>query len=219
MHSLPGRLRSLVYLRSSGPRRRGDLWLPAEKWKGRADSTPSFPSREENKGGSLYTIQRLSRHSSRAVHTLLARFTRHILRPLRSRLRSYVFTFTIVTKAPRGLLLRDNSRHSPPLTPRSEDFTRGKDRILLLFSSLFHANLSSLSLNPRYPRADHLGNLSFCVDDISDPDGACEPNDLSHDVEYLDISRGEDRSLLRVSNRPFSVVSQNPWIPSILIYV
>lgn len=72
---------------------------------------PLSPSSEEDKGGSLCAkeLQRLSRRSSRAVHTLLARFTRHILRPLRSRLRSYVFTFTIVTEAPRGLLPRDNS--------------------------------------------------------------------------------------------------------------
>lgn len=104
MHSLPGRLHSLVYLRSSGPRRRGE----------------SMVARKSEKDGRMHPfllrarriredLQRLSGRSSRAVHTLLARFTRHILRPLRSRLRSYVFTFTIVTGAPRGLLPRDNS--------------------------------------------------------------------------------------------------------------
>lgn len=95
-----------------------------------------------------------------------------------------------------------------------------KDRILYIFSllsfSLSRESLS-LSLNPRYPCADHLGNLSFYVDDISDPDRAWEPNDLSHDVEYIDISYGGGRSLPRVSDSAFlfSAVSQNPRVSSI----
>lgn len=179
----------------------------------RTDSTPSFLRARRIRED----LQRLSGRSSRAVHTLLARFTRHILRPLRS----YVFTFTIVTGAPRGLLPRDNSStFSSADTGISGLYPGLRTESSIFFPSspsLFHANLSSLSLNPRYPRADHLGNLSFYVDDISDPDRAWEPNDLSHDVEYIDISYGGDRSLPRVSNSAFlfSAVSQNPRVSSI----
>lgn len=92
MHSLPGRLHSLVYLREfRALRRRGEL-VRAEKRKGQADPR----RREEGTGKDLRrpaTVQRLffatfQVSCYRALHTLLARFTRHVLSPLRSRLRS-----------------------------------------------------------------------------------------------------------------------------------
>lgn len=184
--------------------------------KSEKDSTPSFLRARRIRED----LQHLSGRSSRAVHTLLARFTRHILlyarvyAPMSLRLRSLQGSLmaSFLATIPRDILLhrRRDQRTLPGV----------KDRILLFFpssSSPFHANLSSLSLNPRYPRADHLGNLSFRVNDISDPDRAWEPNDLSHDVEYIDISSGGDRSLPRVSNSAFlfSAVSQDPRVSSI----
>jgi len=112
-----------------------------------------------------------------------------LLMPLRLRsLRMPLAAFLATTSRCRSSPRHRDQRASP----------RVKGKILLLSPSLV-SRKSPLSLNPRYPRADHLGNLSSCVDDIADPDRAWEPNDLSHDVEYVDISREEDRSLQRVS--------------------
>lgn len=80
----------------------------------------------------------------------------------------------------------------------------------------FRANPAPLSLNPRYSRADHLGNLSSCVDDISDPDEAWEPNDLSRDVEYADLLRGGDRSLPHAEGHVVLWCPQKPRLPSIV---
>lgn len=94
-------------------------------------------------------------------------------------------------------------RRPPPLTPGISGLHPGlrTEPSFFLFPSPFHANPSSLSLNPRYPRADHLGKfIVLRRRRISNPDGAWEPNDLSHDVEYAKTSRGGDRSFLRVSD-------------------
>lgn len=177
---------------------------------------PLFPSSEKDKGGSPAPVRTFF---SRSAYIVSSVYEAHFK------------TFTLLClyvydryRTPRGLLPRDNSS-----TFFSADTgisglypgLRTESSIFFPFSpSLFHANLSSLSLNPRYPRADHLGNLSFYVDDISDPDRAWEPNDLSHDVEYIDISYGGGRSLPRVSNSAFlfSAVSQNPRV-SLITYV
>lgn len=224
MHSLPGRLHSLVYLREF----RAPTKRKSYSTCGKAKRINGFQRGRRRGQVKICVVQRLSGGSPsatfqvpryRALHTLLARFTRHVLSPLRSRLRSlrlYVYDRY-------GCPSRPSSRQLLDVLLRGDTEINGlhprvKGRILLLSSLLsFHANLSPLSLNPRYPRADHLGNLSSCVDDIADSDRAWEPNDLSRDVEYVDISRRGDRSLPRVFGSVvlFPAVSRNPRDPSI----
>lgn len=150
MHSLPDRLHSLVYLPSSGanPTEKGPM-VTCGKVRKTGGFHPLSPSNEKDKGGSL--VQRLFRRSSRAVHTLLARFTRHILRPLRS----YVFTFTIVTEVLRGLLLRDNSSTDTGISGLCSGLRAESSPPPTPFLSLSFTRISlRSSLNPRYPRAD-----------------------------------------------------------------
>lgn len=158
------------------------------------------------------------------MHTLLARFTRHVLSPLRSRLRSlrlYVYDRYGCPSRPSSRQLSTSSSTDTGINGlhpglRAESFLCSSPFSPFSGSS-FRANPAPLSLNPRYPRADHLGNLSSCVDDIADPDEAWEPNDLSRDVEYADLSRGGDRSLpcAKETSSCFPWRSQNPRLPSI----
>lgn len=123
----------------------------------------------------------------------------------------FTLAFTLFTplrlrslRMPLAAFFATTSRRPPPLKhwdQRASPRVKGRIFSLPLSFLSFHSNPSPLSLNPRYPRADHLGNLSSCVDDIADPDRAWEPNDLSRDVECVDISRGEDRSLLCLRER------------------
>lgn len=116
--------------------------------------------------------------SARSAYIVSTRFTRHVLSPLRSRLRSLrLYVYDRYRCPLRVSPSRDSStRRPPPLTPGSTRVSpEVKARVLLLYLLIPYslpfscsANRPALSLNPRYPRADHLGNLSFCVDDISE---------------------------------------------------
>lgn len=223
MHSLPGRLHSLVYLREfRAPTKRGAM-VRVEKRKGQTDPGGAKGERASEDLRRPATVQRLFSATFqvpqyRALHTLLARFTRHVLSPLRSRLRSlrlYVYDRYGCPSRPSSRQLLDVLLRRDTGINGLHPGLRAESSSSLLFS--FRASPSTLSLNPRYPRADHLGNLSSCVDDIADPDRAWEPNDLSRDVEYADTSRGGDRSLLRASGSVvlFPAVSRNPRDPSI----
>lgn len=101
-----------------------------------------------------------------AVYTLLARFTRHVLSSLRSRLRSsrpYVYGRYECPSRP----FCDNSRRPPPLTPGSTGLARVKNGVPQPFRP--SPDPPAVSLNPRYPCSDLLGNLSSDADDIRDP--------------------------------------------------
>jgi len=212
MHSLPGRLYSLVYLRQfRAPTKR------TASTCGKAKRTNDFQEGRRGARVRIYVVQRLFSATSqvpyyRALHTLLARFTRHVLSPLRSRLRSlrlYVYDHYGCPSRPYLRQLLDVLLHWDDTRINGLHLGLRAESSFSLLPSSSHANPSRLSLNPRYPRADHLGNLSSCVDDIADPGWAWEPNDLSRDVEYVDISRGGDRSLLCVSGSVLFLVSRN----------
>lgn len=169
MHSLPGRLHSLVYLREfrAPTKRRTSTCGKAKRTngsqKGRrgASEEPRRPA----------TVQRLFSATFqvpcyRALHTLLARFTRHVLSPLRSRLRSLrLYVYDRCPSRPSSRQLLDVLLHWDTGINGLHLGLRAEFSFSLLLS--FHTNPSPLSLNPRYPRADHLGNLSSCVDDIA----------------------------------------------------
>lgn len=192
----------------------------AEKRKGQTDSTEWRGPSEDLRCSA--TVQRLFlRYVSGPA---LSRTAYIVSWVYEARFKSFMLAFTLLMflhlrslRMPLATFLATTPRRPPP--PRHRD-QRASPRVKESFFSLFlsfHTNPTLLSLNPRYPRADHLENLSSCVDDIADPDRAWKPNDLSRDVEYVDISRGRVRSLPRVSGSVvlFPAVSWNLRDPSI----
>lgn len=156
---------------SSGPRRRGEAGT-----RGKAKRTNGCQRGGRGASEDLRrpaTVQRLFSATFqvpcyRALYTLLARFTRHVLSPLRSRLRSlrlYVYDRYGCPSRPSSRQLLDVLLHRDTGINGLHLGLRAESSFSLLPS--FHTNPSPLSLNPRYPRADHLGNLSSCVDDIA----------------------------------------------------
>lgn len=202
--------------------------MHTEKRKGQTDPRGARGGEASEAPRRPATVQRLF-SATFQVSRAVSRTAYIVSSVYETRFKPFTLAFTLLTplrlrslRMPLAAFLATTPRRPPP--PRHRDqraSPRVKGRILLLLLlSLFlsfHANPSPLSLNPRYPRADHLGNLSSCVDDIADPDRAWEPNDLSRDVEYVDISRGGDRSLPHASGSVvlFPAVSRNPRDPSI----
>lgn len=200
MHSLPSRLHSLVYLREfRAPDEEG---RPGYVRKSEEDKRIL----EEGKGETSEDLRRpaVRRLLSATFQTPLPRpctvyivssvYETHF-KPLRSRLRFlrlYVYDRYGCPSRPSSA----TTPRSPP-PPRHREINGLHLGLRAKFSSplppSFRANSPALSLNPRYPRADHLGNLSSCVDD-ADPERAWEPNDLSREVEYADTPRGGNRS-------------------------
>lgn len=95
------------------------------------------------------------------IYIVRGQFTRHVLRCLRSRLRSLrPYVLRPLRMPPRDILLR--------LTRGSTGSTTGRAKGPGHLSTP-HPPSRNVSLNPRYPRVDLLGNLSSSVDDIRSP--------------------------------------------------
>lgn len=161
---------------SSGPRRRGELW-----YMRKSEKDKRIPV--ERKGARICVVQRLSRgYSSLRFRSRVLSRTAYIVSSVyEARFKPFTLAFTLLTSLRLRSLrmsLATTSRRPPPLRYRDQRASprvKGRNPSFLSFLSpfplpSFHTNPSPLSLNPRYPRADHLGNLSSCVDDIADPD-------------------------------------------------
>lgn len=157
LHSLPGRLHSLVYLASSGVN---------EKERGsRSDEKPLGEQRRRD----AVPVPALIRRIHRGVYIVSSVYE--------ARFKLFTLAFTFLSplrprslRMPLAAPLRQLPSDPPPLTPGSTGFTRVKNwpRHPCL-SPPPAGSFRAVSLNPRYPRADLLGNLSSCVDDIRDP--------------------------------------------------
>lgn len=174
MHSLPSRLHSLVYLREfrapdeeGGRGTCGKAKRTNGSWKGRGGGTSEDPRRPAAVRRLLSAAFQVPVPRSRTAHIVSsvyeARFKPFTLAFTLSRLRSL--------RMPLAAFLATTPRRPPP--PRHAGDQRASPRVkgripVLSSSPVPRKSHRALSLNPRYPRADHLGNLSSRVDDIAD---------------------------------------------------